>query len=205
MPPLDMVLGQVSITTSSCLVSPWPTHPVQSHLSLPHWVTLPSMDHPVSPWLQSGLWHPGLVLHSLFSSNLAAPCPAVFCCWFSSCLHLEQHMATHPWASWGGSEWHKPSCDLLVNVAASRARALSGPGCGCCVTGGQQPVGGVQHQSWLLVACPGSALCAQCCCQHPPWAAGSPQHPQLLAGDGVCQTRCPGWPAPAEPMNKIKP
>lgn len=42
----------------------------------------------------------------------------------------------------GRSEWHKPSCDPLVNVAASRARAPGGPGCGSCVTGGQQPAGG---------------------------------------------------------------
>lgn len=153
MPPLGMVLGQVSIATSSCLVTPWPTHPAQSHLSLPLWVILSSMDHPVFPWLQSGLWHPGLALHGLFS-NLAAPCPAGSCCWLSSCLHLEQHMATHPWASSGGSEWHRPSCDPLVNVAASRARALGEPGCGSCVTGEQQPAGrgGVQHQSWPVLA-----------------------------------------------------
>lgn len=37
MPPLGTVLGQVSITTSSCLVSPWPTHPVQS--PCPPWIT----------------------------------------------------------------------------------------------------------------------------------------------------------------------
>lgn len=138
MPPLGMVLGWVSITTSSCLVSPWPTHPVQSHLSLPLWVTLSPMDHPVSPWLQSGLCNPGLALHSLSSSHLAAPRPAGF----PSCLHLEQHMATHPWASWGGSEWHKPSCAPLVNVAASRAGAVGVPGCGSCATGGQQPAEG---------------------------------------------------------------
>lgn len=142
MPPLGMVLGQVSITSSSCLISPWPTHPVQSHLSLPLWVTLSPMDHPVSPWLQSGLWHPGLALHSLSSSHLAAPCPAGSFCQLPSCLHLEQHMATHPWASWGGSEWQKPSCDPLVNAAASRTRAAGGPGCGSCATGGQQPAGG---------------------------------------------------------------
>lgn len=51
-------------------------------------------------------------------------------------------MATHPWASWGGSEWHKPSCDPLVNVAASRAKAVGVPGCGSCATGGQQPAEG---------------------------------------------------------------
>lgn len=34
------------------------------------------LGHPVSPWLQSGLWHPGLALHGLSSSHLAAPCPA---------------------------------------------------------------------------------------------------------------------------------
>lgn len=202
MPPLGMVLGQVSIATSSCLVTPWPTHPAQSHLSLPLWVILSSMDHPVFPWLQSGLWHPGLALHGLFS-NLAAPCPAGSCCWLSSCLHLEQYMATHPWASSGGSEWHRPSCDPLVNVAASRARALGEPGCGSCVTGEQQPAGGGGPAP--VLACPGSALCAQCCCQHPPRGARSPQHPQPLTGDGLCQTRRPGRPALAEPMNKIKP
>lgn len=158
MPPVGMVLGQVSIATSSCLVTPWPTHPAQSHLSLPLWVILSSMDHPVFPWLQSGLWHPGLALHGLFS-NLAAPCPAGSCCWLSSCLHLEQHMATHPWASSGGSEWHRPSCDPLVNVAASRARALGEPGCGSCVTGEQQPAGGGGSStspglSWLCSVCP---------------------------------------------------
>lgn len=179
--------------------SPSPPAPAWSHLGqpilsshpVPHGspsVSLPS-EWPLTP--RAGPAQPLLL----------TPGRSLPCCWLPSCLHLEQHMATHSWASWGGSEWHKSNCDPLVNVAASRA--TGGPGCGSCATGGQQPLGGSSTWGcwWPVLA----LLCPQRWCQHPPRGAGSPQHPQPLAGGGLCQTRRPGWPVPAEPMNKISP
>lgn len=182
MPPLGMVLGclhhhqfllGLTLANPSCpvtLISAPLGHPVPR-------------GSPVSSWLQSGLWHPGLALHGLSSSHLAAPCPAGSCCRLPS-LPPPGAAHGHPkWPSWGGSEWHKPSCDPLVNVAASRARAVAGPGCGSCGTASW----GVQHHSWLLVACSGSALHAQCCSST---HLGEQGHPSTLSPSlGVASAR----------------